>query len=172
MEGLKWPVDTCETCGTDLTGVIPKQNEKGNDVSGRLKWTDFCPGCGHGMFVGDRVLPKANEEELARRAAAPVLSKDTTLRDADPEGQLGGAVVQGEASGVPPDERAAALAKADGVAASDVVDPENQLGNEEAEPELTADPDAMPEGMFWCTKCAGRHEKTSGIGSKHTKFAE
>ncbi|KKM22822.1 hypothetical protein LCGC14_1621360, partial [marine sediment metagenome] len=46
MEQLKWPVDTCETCGTDLTGVIPKQQEKSNDESGRLKWTDFCPGCG------------------------------------------------------------------------------------------------------------------------------
>ncbi len=172
MEGLKWPVDTCETCGTDLTDVIPKQQEKSNDESGRLKWTGFCPGCGHGMFVGDRVLPKANEEELARRAAAPVLSKDTTLRDADPEGQLGGAVVQGEASGVPPDERAAALAKADGVAASDVVDPENQLGNDQPEPELTADPDALPENMYWCTKHARRHERTSAVGIKDLEFAE
>lgn len=57
MEGLKWPVDKCEKCGHDFTQREPRAYDKAlsEDGSGALKWADFCPQCGKGYIVGDRV---------------------------------------------------------------------------------------------------------------------
>lgn len=172
MDGLKWPVEKCEACNLDLTEQIPKQAEKSNDEHGNLKWTDFCPRCGYGMFVGERVLPAPNAEELARRAAAPIMKQSNVLRDADPEGQIGGAVATAEPSGVPPDERGAAqAAESDGGSAD--ADPEGQLAGEGSVDSKVGQPeDPMPDNMYWCTKHAKRHERTSAIGIKHLEFAE
>jgi len=74
MEELKWPVDICESCGFNLREATPTAKEKSNDASNRLKWTDFCPQCGRGMFVGDRVVPAPPSEVLTEREARPVLS--------------------------------------------------------------------------------------------------
>jgi len=43
---------------------------------------------------------------------------------------------------------------------------------EPEEAKTAPDPDAIPDTMYWCTKCAKRHEKTSGIGVKHQENQE
>ena len=165
MENIQWPVDKCDACGYDLREATPKANEKGNDAKGKLIWTDFCPKCGHGYIVGSRVLPKLSEEALAALAAAPVLSY---IKDERLEGKTADA-----ASGVPPDKRGEALA-----AETDPEnpDPEGLTTQEpetpsEGEPELGA---ITPpgEGQYFCTKCAGNHNETSGVGKKHSKHRE
>lgn len=159
---LKWPVVECESCGFNLREATPKAAEKSNDASGRLKWTDFCPKCGHGMFVGDRVLPMPNEEELARREAAPVLAyvKEEVKAEGPP-------------SGVPPDERGAALAIATD---PENPDPEGQLSQEpKTNPEEKPEPGAIKppgEGQYFCTKCTTNHNETSKLGKRHGKFKE
>jgi len=91
MEELKlaWPVDKCPTCNFDLREATPKATERGKDINGKLIWTDFCPQCGHGLVVGNRVLPPPPAEELARMEAAAILGgKSQPEVNPDPEGQL------------------------------------------------------------------------------------
>ncbi len=156
MEELKWPVDICESCGYNLREATPKAAEKSNDANGKLKWTDFCPTCGVGMFVGARVLPKPPEDV----ESSPILSygNDEKL-ETKPEG---------EPSGVQPDKRGAALAKA--------TDPETQGASE---PETVAEGTTGPGGVrppgkdeYFCTKCASNHKETSKIGKRHSKNRE
>lgn len=171
---LEWPVTKCEGCDFDLREVTPKANEKANDASGRLTWNDFCPKCGYGYPVGDRTLPRPNEEELARRANAPVIDNKPLkgLEEFDPEHQVtsGAAITAiGEASGIPPDERGASLAEDP--------DPEKQLAEETevTQPEEKPEPGAIRapgENEYFCTKCASNHKEASAIGKKHTKNRE
>ena len=162
---LKWPVDICESCGFNLREKTPKAAEKANDVKGILKWTDFCPKCGVGMFVGDRFLTAPTAEELASRDAAPALS---FVEDIKPEE----AKPKGKPSGVPPDERGAALAKTE----EENPDPEDLI-NQETKPQAEARPEPGAikppgKGEYFCTKCASNHKETSKIGQRHTKNRE
>jgi len=163
MEELKWPVTKCEACGFDLREATPVAKEKGNDASGRLKWTDFCPKCGCGYFVGDRELPKPPAEALAEMEAAPILSygEDKEVKKD-----------KGKASGIPPDERGATLAKTE----EENPDPENLLGTEvETTPDEKPEPGAVKppgKGQYFCTKCAANHNETSKLGKRHLKYRE
>lgn len=116
MQELKWPVDNC-SCGFDLTAVAPRAKDKAFSEDGlrRPMWADFCPKCGRGHVVGERVIPVPKEPGQGK----PI------LKSPEKEG----------AKTVP-------------------------------------DPDAIPETMYWCTKCAKRHVKTSAIGVKHQEFQE
>ena len=170
---LEWPMTKCDGCGNDLREATPKTSEKSNDESGRLKWTDFCPKCGVGMFVGERVLPSPTAEVLAEREGQAVLTKPSikALEDADPEHQVtAGKATAGEVSGVPPDERGKALAEEN-------PDPEGQINQEAAvtPPEEKPEPGAVRppgKGEFFCTKCASNHKEASKIGKRHTKNRE
>ena len=170
MLKIEWPVDKCEACGFDLREATPKAAEKSNDANGKLKWTDFCPKCGHGYFVGDRTLPQPTAEEAALKAAQPVIGKPDLKLDesVDPEHQVtGGKPATSKPSGVPPDKRGADLAK--------ITDPEKLLNAEvggEAEPEVTPEKGQPREGEYWCTKCASIHRETSKVGQRHKKYAE
>lgn len=165
MEELKWPVDVCESCGYNLREAAPKAAEKTNDANGRLKWTDFCPKCGRGMFVGDRVLPKPPEDVDADVKSILSYEKDKGL-EAKPEGKP---------SGVPPDKRGADLA-----AKEENPDPEGLLGKklEVATPEAKAEPGAIRppgKGEYFCTKCVSNHkdtDKPKSIGLRHKKYRE
>ena len=164
---LKWPVDKCEACGFDLREKTPRENEKSNDSSGRLKWTDFCPKCGYGYFVGDRVLPTPTADILAEIANQPVIGKQPidALASFDPEHQVTpGEVTTGEPSGIPPDERGADLAEK--------MDPEGLLQTPETEVASSTEGPAPREGQYWCTKCASMHNQTSKVGGRHKKYAE
>ena len=168
---LEWPVTKCEACDYDLREKTPRENEKSNDSSGRLKWTDFCPKCGYGYFVGDRVLPTPTADILAEIANQPVIGKQPidALASFDPEHQVTpGEVATGEPSGIPPDERGADLAEK--------LDPEGLLNNEpESPPEEKPEPGSIRppgEGEYFCTKCASNHKETSGVGKRHKKYAE
>ncbi len=160
---LKWPVVECEACGYNLREVTPKAAERSN-VNGRPNWTDFCPSCGHGYVVAERVLPTPTAEVLAERGAAPVLAyaeaKDLAKEVPEP-------------SGVPPDKRGAALAKTE----EKNPDPEGLLSKEPevATPKDKPEPGAIKapgEGEYFCTKCASNHKETSKIGKRHTKNRE
>ena len=168
MEELKWPVVECEACGFNLREKAPKASEKSNDASSRLKWTDFCPKCGVGMFVGDRVLPAPTAEVLAEREATPALAfTEAKPTEGEPEG-----TPTGKASGVPPDERGKALAKEN-------PDPEGQL-SKKPEPQIEEKPEpgaikSPGKGEYFCTKCAGNHkdtDKPKSIGLRHKKYRE
>ncbi len=162
---LKWPFVECEACGYNLREATPKAKEKANDPSnGKPIWTDFCPGCGHGYIVGDRVLPTPPAEVLAEREAAPAMSFVEEIKP-EAKGKL-------EPSGVPPDKRGAALAKTE-----EVTDPEGLLSKEP----VTEEPEDKPEaeairppgqGEYFCTKCATNHRETSKVGARHTKNRE
>ena len=159
---LKWPVVECEACGYNLRERTPKAAERSN-VNGRPNWTDFCPECGHGMVVAERVLPAPTAEVLAERGAAPVLAY------AEAEGL---AKEVPKPSGVPPDVRGAALAKTE----EENPDPEGLL-TQETQPQAEVRPEpgairAPGEGEFFCTKCASNHKETSKIGKRHTKNRE
>ncbi len=160
---LKWPVVECEACGYNLRERTPRAAERSN-VNGKPNWTDFCPGCGHGYVVGERLLPAPTAEVLAERGAAPVLAyaeaKDLAKEVPEP-------------SGVPPDKRGAALAKTE----EENPDPEGLLTQETQPPatEEISEPGAIKppgEGQFFCTKCASNHKETSKIGKRHTKNRE
>ena len=165
MEEQKWPVDICESCGFNLREKTPKAAEKANDAKGILKWTDFCPKCGVGMFVGDRFLTAPTAEELASRDAAPALA----FTEAKPTEDKSEAKPTPEPSGVPPDKRGAALAEEN-------PDPEGLI-NQETQPQAEAKPEPGAikppgKGEFFCTKCASNHKETSKIGKRHTKNRE
>ena len=165
---LQWPVDICESCGYNLREATPKAAEKSNDANGRLKWTDFCPKCGRGYFVGDRVEPAPPAEALAEMEAAPIISsgEDKEVKKA-----------KAKVSGIPPDERGAALAKEE-----ENPDPENLVStnDEVATPATVAssanqEPGAVKppgKGQFFCTKCAANHHEKSAIGKRHLKYRE
>lgn len=177
---LQWPIDKCESCGFDLREATPKANEKANDAAGRLTWNDFCPKCGHGYQVGERVIPQKTAEELAKLEAEKVVKKEEAqlekIEDLDPEHQVSlGTAVVGKASGIPPDKRGKDLAKK--IEASETgevetgLDPEHQLESEDAG-NLAGEHD-LPEGQYWCTKCAKIHNKEkSKVGAKHLQYAE
>ena len=163
MEELQWPVVECEACGFNLREATPKAAERSN-VNGRPNWTDFCPQCGHGYVVAERLLPAPTAEVLAERSAAPVLAfaevKDLAKEASEP-------------SGVPPDKRGEALAAETD---PESPDPEGLLGKEpEHPPEDKPEPGAIQppgKGQYFCTKCAGNHSETSGIGKRHSKNRE
>ena len=161
---LKWPVTKCEACDYDLREVTPKAAERSN-VKGRPNWTDFCPECGHGYVVADRVLPTPTAEVLAELEAGPVLSY---VKDGALEGKP-----EGEPSGIPPDKRGEALAAE---TTPENPDPEGHISQEpSASPEGEPEPGAITppgEGQFFCTKCAGNHNESSGIGKRHSKHRE
>lgn len=182
---LKWPVEKCEACGHDLREVRPKASEKANDEHGKLIWNDFCPECGHGMKVGDRLVPLKPAEILAQEEALKVVAqpaKIETFEAIDPEHQIvEGEVPTGKPSGIPPDKRARALVnKSEGQGAgegetAEVIDPENQLGQTEETTGETlgpGEPHAPGKGQYWCTKCASIHNETSGVGKRHKKYSE
>lgn len=155
---LEWPVTICEACGFNLRETTPKANEKSNDANGRLNWTDFCPRCGRGYAVGDRVLPVPPAEVLSEIEAKPVLAYE---RDKELEGKEGE-----KASGVPPDKRGEALAVE--------TDPEGLL-NQELKTEEKLEPGTIKppgEGQYFCTKCTSNHNETSKLGKRHSKFKE
>jgi len=163
MEELQWPVDICESCGFNLREATPKAKEKSNDASNRLKWTDFCPQCGRGMFVGDRVVPLPPSEVLTEREAKPVLS---FLEDKELE------KTKDTPSGILPDERGAALAKDK----EENPDPEDLLSQEPATPPgETPEPGAIKspsKGQYFCTKCASVHRLSSKVGKRHISCRE
>lgn len=173
MVELKWPVTECEACGFNLREATPVAREKSNDANGRLKWTDFCPKCGHGMFVGDRVLPTPTAEVLAEREAQAILKAKSGEADEsiDPEHLVTpGKAEVGKPSGVPPDQRGAALAEEN-------PDPEGLLGKEPevTQPEETQEPGAIKppgKGQYFCTHCASNHSENSKIGKRHNKYRE
>lgn len=182
---LKWPVTKCEACGHDLREVRPKASEKANDEHGKLIWNDFCPECGHGYKVGDRLVPLKPAEIVAQEEALKVVAQPAkleTFESIDPEHQIvAGEVPTGKPSGIPPDKRAKALVKkSEGQGAgegetAEVIDPENQLGQQEEtveEPPGPGEPHTPMENQYWCMKCAGLHFKDSGKGKKHAEFAE
>ena len=162
---LAWPMTECEVCGYNLREATPKASEKSNDENKRLKWTDFCPKCGKGYFVGDRLEPIPPAEVLAEREAQAILKEKTTEDiSVDPEHLVtAGTPAASEPSGIPPDKRGAAL--------SEEQDPEGQLQNETG---TSVDETHQPseEVMFWCTKCAGKHMIASKKGKQHAEFAE
>ena len=171
---LAWPVVECEACGFNLRETTVKAAERSN-VNGRPNWTDFCPRCGHGYVVSERVLPVPPAEVLAEREAQAILKDNATgqgLEKFDPEHLITPGVVSvGEVSGVPPDKRGEQLAEN--------LDPEGQLSQEPQEesqqPEGAPEPDAIKapgEGQFFCTKCAANHNLTSDIGKRHSKHRE
>ncbi len=170
MDEIKWPVDKCESCGYDLREATVKAAEKSNDSNGKLKWTGFCPKCGHGMFVGDRELPKPTEEEIAARESQAILKdKETStgLEKFDPEHQVTtGEQPIGEVPNIPPDESGAALAEGN-------PDPEGLLGEKTEKPsEGDPEPGAIRppgKGEFFCTKCATNHRENSKVGNSHSK---
>ena len=167
MVELNWPVTKCEACGFDLREKTPKANERSNDANGKLKWTDFCPKCGHGYFVGDRELPIPTAEEMAIKAAQPVINKKELKLDEsiDPEHQVtSGQPSKIEPSGVPPDKRGAELAEK--------LDPEGLIQTPEAEATPVTEGPSPVEGQYWCTKCAKIHFETSKAGKKHLKYKE
>ena len=173
MEEIKWPVVECEACGFNLREATPEARDKANDAKGKLTWIDYCPKCGHGYVVGDRVLPEPTAEVLAAREAQAILKKTATegLEGSDPEHQLTpGEAPVGEASGVQPDKRGADLAKEN-------PDPENLI-NQESEvtkPKVPSEAGAIRppgKGEYFCTKCASNHKETSGIGKRHSRHRE
>lgn len=88
MEELKWPVDKCEHCGSDLTAVAPKARDKTGFSDDGLKtrmWTDYCPKCGMGYQVGNVQVPKkeeVHEEKVATEnvAAEVAVSESGAIR--------------------------------------------------------------------------------------------
>ena len=185
---LAWPVDKCETCDRDLTEVRPKTAEKANDEFDKLTWNDFCPRCGHGYKVGDRLVPAKPAEVLAQEEIDKVVPKtapghNINLEDIDPEHQVTpGEAATSKPSGIPPDERARTLPVGEGDTAPmagaepEAVDPENQLNQEEETPAdeqpAQGEPKTPMENQYWCTRCASIHMKDSGIGQKHAVNAE
>ncbi len=164
---LAWPETKCEACNYDLREATPKASEKSNDEAKRLKWTDFCPRCGRGMFVGDRLEPMPPAEVLAEREAQAILKVkaiEPGLADLDPEHQVTpGDPFSGEASGVDPEKRGKQLAEE--------TDPEGQLSSEpKTPPEEKQEPTG--EVMYWCTKCASNHMFTSKKGKEHAQFTD
>ena len=165
---LAWPETNCEACNYALREDTPKAAEKSNDEGGRLKWTDFCPRCGRGMFVGDRGLPTPTAEVLAEREAQAILKVKTeeVNPDFDPEHQVTpGEPFAGEASGVDPEKRGKQLAEE--------TDHEDQLTKEtEISPEGKQESSEEVAVMYWCTKCAGNHMFTSKKGKEHAEFTD
>jgi len=84
---IAWPESKCPACNYDLREATPKAVEQGKNTNGKLIWTDFCPGCGHGLVVGGRELPPPPLEELERMATAPIIAGKTEANP-DPEKQL------------------------------------------------------------------------------------
>jgi len=146
MVELKWPVTKCESCDYDFREVEPKASEKSNDANGKLKWSDFCPKCGHGYFVADRVEAKPTAEAQAVSDARPVLSyvEDATVKPStpqenpDPEGLLTQTAVAVET-------------------------------NPNPEPEAIRPPG---KGEYFCTQCSYNHRETTKVGKKHLKYRE
>ena len=179
---LAWPETNCEACNYNLREATPKAAEKSNDEAKRLKWTDFCPRCGKGMFVGDRLEPLPPAEVLAERETQAILKVkaiESGLADLDPEHQVSpGEPFSGEASGILPDQRGKQLAEE--------TDPERQLSDESpasSPPEHFEGPQTggppepgaiigPSEGQYFCTKCASNHNEKSGIGKRHSKNRE
>jgi len=62
MAELAWPVTKCENpkCGFEFNGTKPKPKDRALSEDGMRKpmWSDFCPKCGRGYIVGERVIPE------------------------------------------------------------------------------------------------------------------
>ncbi len=172
---LAWPATKCEACDYDLREATVKASEKSNDEKGSLKWTGFCPNCGHGMFVGDRSLPIPTAEVLAEREAQAILknkANETGLSASDPEHLVTPGTAEAiEPSLVPPDRRGEALAEEQ--------DPEHLLEQEPTGQGEAAQGKPEPgairppgEGEYFCTKDAKNHREDSKIGKSHLKYRE
>lgn len=148
MEGMKWPVERCNHCDFDLTGIEPHARDKSlsEDGSGKPMWSDFCPQCGRGYVVGVREIAtprglsvQSQTVELKAPAQREVLvEKDKSLGIASPA----------------PSEFYEPVVKAE----------ETLKDSAEKRPKRSDE--------YWCTKCAKIHREGTKQGKNHLKFRE